>query len=886
MQYAPDRNVEIKQLALDVTPNFEKRSVSGSATFTFAPIGKPLQELTLDGIDLTVHDIKSSIPLKGFDVTDEKIVITFKDPIEVGQENKVFVRYSATPQYGLYFRAPSNGYTKEDMHVFSQGEMIEARHWFPCHDYPNSKFKTDVTCHVPTGMAVLSNGKMVSQKQDAEGLTEIKWSQDKPHVNYLISLVAGNFSHLTDQSTSVPLSFYTLPSDEKYAQSAFAPTPKALSFFEKEIGVPYPWVQYGQVVVHGFTQTGMENTTLTTLNESVLYPEDSESIYAYGGVYNDLGYMSEVLVSHELAHQWFGDLVTCRDWSHAWLNEGFATYYSILFAGNQHGKDEMLYCLYGDLQLIQSSSSDQRPIANKRYAEPVEQFSYNRAYAKASWVVHMLRSQLGEELFRRCVKTYLEKHKYQTVVTQDLISIVEDLSGRSFDRFFDQWIFSSPIPELAVNYEWDESEKLAKVSISQQQKSGDKIAKMRFPLKLRFKTKSGILDKDVEIREIEEDFYVSLESAPDIVRIDPEFNLLANIIFKPSTTMLYSQLADKDDSVGRLLAAEQLSGRADETTIKKLKLCLARDSFYGVRAKAADTLKNIHNEEALDALIASTNQSDARARLAVVKNIGGFFNPKAMLALMTCLKIEKNSAIQCAILTGLSAYNDPQVKQSFLEYLQKKSYQNRLAEAAISAMKRQEDPVFAQPIKEMLIKQGADATSRTINASLDAIAFLSRHEQKKKEVRDFIATYLTHNRTQVQCGAIQALGTLEDASAIPLLETFAWSSTKNPQQKDAQRAIRSLRSVNVPSDNLKDLRTQLLDLQKSQRDLKKEVDDLRKRLKVTEPETGSKRATKQAPHEDKKSSNTVLRGKTVSTPQDKKSSEHTSVHGRIKTGGH
>ncbi len=835
MQYAPDRNVEIKQLALDVTPNFEKRTVSGTATFTFAPIGKPLQELSLDGVDLTVQDVVSTCAIKGFDLTDKKIVITFKSPIEIGKENKVIVRYSATPQYGLYFRTPSNGYTADDMHVFSQGEMIEARHWFPCHDYPNSKFRTEVTCHVPKDMVVLSNGRLVSQVQDATGLTAVRWSQDKPHVNYLISLVAGKFSHLTDRTTSVPLTFYTLPSDEKYARLAFAPTPKALSFFEKEIGVPFPWVQYGQVVVHGFSQTGMENTTLTTLNESVLYPEDTENVYAYGGVYNDLGYMSEVLVSHELAHQWFGDLVTCKDWSHAWLNEGFATYYSILFAGNQHGKDEMLYCLYGDLQMIQSESTDQRPIANKRYSEPVEQFSYNRAYAKASWVVHMLRSQLGEELFRQCVKTFLEKHKFQTVVTQDLISIVEELSGRSFDRFFDQWIFSAPIPELSISYEWSEKEKLAKISVTQQQKSGDKVAKMHFPLKLRFKTKSGTIDKDVEIHEIEEDFYVGLETAPDIVRIDPEFNLLATIIFKPTTTMLYAQLSDKDDSIGRMLAAEQLSGRPDESTIEKLKTCLASDNFYAVRTKAAEALKNIHSDEALDALVASTKQPDPRARLAVVKSIGGFFNPKAMLALISCLKTEKNSAIQCAALNGLSAYNDPQVKQLFLQYLRSKSYQNRIAEAAISAMRRQEDPEFAPAIKELLLKQGADATSRTINSSLDAIAFLSRHEQKKKEIRDFIATFLSHKRVMVQCGAIQALGTLEDPSAIPLLDTFAWSSSKNPQQKEALRAIKALRTVNVPSDNLKDLRTQVLELQKSQRELKKEVDDLKKRLNVTEP---------------------------------------------------
>ena len=838
IKYAPDRKVDILHLALDVTPDFQKRTVSGEATLTFKPVAKPLDELRLDAVDLTVSAVTCTAKLAGYQVTDKEIVVTFAAPVPVGRETKLAIRYSAQPVEGLYFRTPSNGYPAGDTHVWSQGESMEAQHWFPCYAYPNAKFTSEVTCHVPEGMRVLSNGRQVSETKDpATGLVAVRWSQEKPHVNYLITLAAGYFTKLEDSHRDVPLRFYTPPSDAKEAALTFAVTKPAMEFFEREIGVPYPWAQYGQVVVRDFHWGGMENTTLTTLTDWTLHRADTETLTS-----------SEGLVSHELAHQWFGDYVTCKDWSQVWLNEGFATYYANLFAGNQHGRDELLYGLYHDAQVVlgRSTNGPPRAIIWRRYDTPFEQFDY-RAYPKGGWVLRMLRCQLGDDLYRRCIKTYLDRHAFGNVVTEDLNTVIEELSGRSYDRFFDQWVYHALQPALDINYSWDEKTRLARVAVRQTQAVSDNVMLFQFPLTLRFKSKAGTVDHHVQMKEKEEDFYVPLRQAPEIVRVDPESALLAKVTFNPPTAMLYAQLADASDMIGRLLAADLLADKTDLATIAKLKAALNSDAFYGVRVKAAESLRKIHNDDALDALIASLKQPDARARNAAVDGIAGFFHPRAREALLRCLDTERNPAILATAIKGLAPYHQPAVREAFLRYLNTDSYHNRMADAAIAAMRAQDEPAFIAPLRESLAKREAAFSGYGYGEALDALAFLARNEKSRDDVREFLAGYLNHKREWFQVSALKALGTLEDPKAVSLLQPFASASKKTRQQETAEKAIAALRAVNKPSDNLKDLRQEVLDVKKENQRLGKELAEVKKKVEAgaaKEPE--KKEATKPA----------------------------------------
>ena len=451
--YAPDRLVDVLHIKLDVTPDFDQRTVSGTARLSFAPIVKPLTKLRLDAIELNVGDVRSSAQVDDFTASEKDITILFDPPIPAGQESWVEIEYSAEPTKGLYFRTPEMGYPETDTHVWTQGEPHEARHWFPCFDYPNERSSSEIICHVPADMTVLSNGVQIAETVDGDAKA-VHWRQEKPHANYLICLVAGHLEKLEKSHRDVPLAFYTQPTLAKHAANSFRDTPEIMAFFEQEIGVDFPWDKYYQVTIRDFMWGGMENTSLTTLTHRTIFSDETENIHSTRG-----------LDAHEMAHQWFGDYVTCKDWSHLWLNEGFATFYTHLFHEHKSGRDQYLYGLYRDAEnRILKETKDRRPIVYKGYSSPGEQFDY-RAYPKGSWVLHMLRSQLGPDLYRRCIQTYLKRHALSPVVTADLARVVEDVSGRSFDRFFDQWVYHPRFPDLSVSYQWDAAKKLAHISV-------------------------------------------------------------------------------------------------------------------------------------------------------------------------------------------------------------------------------------------------------------------------------------------------------------------------------------------------------------------------------------------------------------------------------------
>jgi aminopeptidase N len=833
-RYAPDRAVDIEQFDLDVTPDFKNRRVAGTATFTFRPILKPLGQLRLDAHDLEISNVTAgSSEIAAWQNTDRALIVTFAEPIAAGEQAKLTVTYEAEPKKGLYFRTPEMGYDPGDTHIWTQGESIEARHWFPCFDAPNEFFTSTMTCRVPEAMVVLSNGRKVSDAVDADsGLRVVKWSQDKPHVNYLITLVAGHFKRLEEKHGDLPMSFWTTPSDFANAANSFRDTKACMEFFEKEIGVPYPWAKYDQVCVQDFNWGGMENTSQTTLNASTLFSNETENIRS-----------SQGLMAHELAHQWFGDLVTCKDWSHIWLNEGFATYYTHLFAGHKDGLDEMRYGLYRDRKSLTGRSGDTTAMVNRKYNTPKEMFrKYGfLSYGKGSWVLHMLRSQLGPELFRKCVKTYLERHKHGNVVTEDLRSIIEEISGNSFDRFFDQYVFHAHHPELKISYAWDEKTKLAKLSVKQEQKVDANVLLFHVRLPVRFTVDGQALDRSLHITKTAEDFYFRLAKAPSIVRIDPDVTLLAKLSFTPSTALLHAQLADDSDALGRLQAVELLAKRKDKTTREKLKHALQNDPFYGVRIAASRALRGISSDDAFSALIASTDQPNAKVRRQVISDIASQYKPEALAALKQSLAKEKNPAIRARIINGLTGHNDKEARKLINQALDSESFRHQLADAAVSALRKQDIPANIAKIRAALENDGEKFTTNGYASGLRALGYLARNQKKRTDIREFLIGHVNNPKRRVALASIDALGQLGDPRAIAVLEKFTGAAEDDPARKAAEQAVEKLRAGRKPVDDFKNLRRELTSLKQSNSKLIKELDNLKKRFDAA---IGKKKAEK------------------------------------------
>lgn len=817
--YAPSRLVDVVHLKIDVIPDFKSRSISGWTTITFRPIAKPLSEWKLDIKNLLIRDVKSETPIADYTATTDDLTILFDPPIQPDQQVNVAIEHYAEPTQGVYYRTPDMGYPETDAQLWTHGETHEARHWFPCFDHPNERSSTEVICHAPTDMTVLSNGRLVSEsKADPEsGLKEVRWLQEKPHPTYLVTLTVGYFDKLEDKHGDTPLTFYAPPSLSKHAANSFRDTAKIMAFYEQEIGVPYPWDQYGQVAVYDFVAGGMENTSMTTLTERTIFSSETENIRS-----------SHRLDAHEMAHQWFGDYVTCKDWSHLWLNEGFATYYTHLYEGHKFGRDHMLYGLWRDAhRRVLPRANDPRPIVYKDYKDTDEQFDY-RAYPKGGWVLHMLRNQLGEDLYRQSIKTYLERHALDSVVTQDLNAVIEELSGRSFDPFFDQWVYHAGSPKLKINYRWLVGDKLAKVSVEQTQPTNDHVRLFSFPVKLRFVVDGKAIDREVEITKRKHDFYLPLSAKPSIVRFDPDYTVLAKVSFKKPDDMLFTQLENADDMVGRLYAIEALGERKTKLAVDQIKKSLQNDGFYGVRIAASRALGEIHNDDAFEALTQSLDQPDARVRLEVVEALGRFYRPETLELLEKQLEKEKNPAIQAAAIEALGHFDPMQTRPLIVRYLNSESFRNQLADAAVDAIGQQRDSTYQEVLMTTLADRESAFDSRSFGGALRTLARISRDQGDKSAVRQFLNGYLNHSRQRIRIAAISALGELRDPTSQAVLETMIGDDVTDRVEVAAQRALEQLQKESpLVSDEVGELRKILTQLKKDNAAIKKDVDNLK-----------------------------------------------------------
>jgi aminopeptidase N len=821
-RYAPDRIVDILHLRLDVTPDFARRTVAGTTRLEFKPISTPCDELRLDAVDLTIRAVRSDRTIADHVNTGEQLVIHFADPIPVGSKAYVEVDHEAQPVRGLYFRTPEMGYPATDTQVWTQGESHEARYWFPCFDYPNERSSTEVICHVPGDMIVLSNGRKISESTEANGLKRVHWLQEKPHVNYLLCLVAGKFVKLEKTHGNIPLGFYAQPSLAEHAENSFADTDRIMAFYESEIGIPFPWEKYDQVTILDFVAGGMENTTLTTLTENTIFSSATENLRS-----------SRQLDAHEMAHQWFGDYVTCKDWSQLWLNEGFATYYTHLYEGHKFGPDAMLYGLYEDAQRsVLPQSADKRPIVYRNYRNTSEQFDY-RAYPKGSWVLHMLRSQLGPELYRDCIRHYLQRHALQSVVSDDLRQTVEELSGRPFDRFFDQWVYHGGCPELKVDYRWDGKTEMAQVTIRQTHETNDSILLFELPTKLRFVVGDEIIDHPILIQDEEHEFHVPLPGQPRIVRFDPDYSVLAQVAFDKPEAMLLAQIQQSDDMIGRLMAATALGERKTHESVAQLRRTLQSDSFFGVRIAASESLKKIGNDEAFEALADSLVQDDARVRRQVTRDLCSFYRPETCQKIFDILDRESNPGIQAAAIEALGKFQDDAAQQRIVQFLQMRSFRNQLADAAIEAIEAQNRPELAEPLMAEIERRRDEFSSRSLAAALVTLGRINRSIDDKSAIRDYIAGFLQDPRSPVRRGAINGLGALKDLSSAGLLESLAETERDEELAKAAKTALERLQEQSpLAPREVAELRKQVTQLREESKSLKDQLETLQKQMQA------------------------------------------------------
>ena len=818
-RYGRGRPIDIKHIKLDLAVDFDNETISGAATTTLAPVGEPVSEIVFDSVELDITRVAADDGSElDFEVTTDKLKIFLPSPAKPGTDFSVAVTYSAKPVKGIYFRTERKGYKPEETQAWTQGEAEDARYWFPCFDYPNEQATTEVVATVPTEFIALSNGKLVDVTDNGEaGTKTYHWFESVPHVSYLVSLVVGKFVEIEDSYRDIPLYYYVLPGFEQDAHFSFAKTPDMMRFFEEKIGVPYPYEKYAQVAVVDFVVGGMENTSITTLTERTLHDEAAH-----------LTFSSDSLVAHELAHQWWGDLLTCRDWSHIWLNEGFATYFQALYTEHDRGEDEFACeLLRGMRRVVEADKGDNRaPIVRKKYSGPWRLFDV-RSYIKGGCVLHMLRCELGDELFWKCMHEYCMRHRGQVVETTDLLRTIEDVSGRGMERFFDQWVYHGGYPALEISYSWENEQKLAKVIVKQTQTVDDMTPLFHFTTQILFSCPGEKHVEEVEISEREHTFYIPLPERPEFVRFDPALSVLKSVEFDKPKPMLLAQLAGDETAVGRVLATEGLKKFKTDDAFEALRSVLLDDPFWGVRAKAAEALGEIDNDKALDALVAGIQQGDARVRQAVVEAIGKIDEERAHDALLSIIDNEESPYVVAEAVEALGKLKCEKARRPIIKALSRDSHNEVVRSAAFDALVLLE---AEDSLKVITSYASAGKPRMSRPSAISAIGRLGKWMDEKDRPRASLVKLLKDPSYRIRLAAAAALGVLGDPKAITDLESFAETSKDPDEKRRAREAIESINAAREQTEEVKQLRTEVEKLKKAGEKLEKGLKDIENML--------------------------------------------------------
>lgn len=822
-RYRRDREIDVLHLRLDITPDLEKQSFSAEAELRFRVLAVELATLELDARELEIKKVSDE---KGtaldFEVRPEKLLIHFPKKPASGSEHTVKVEYSAVPRrLGLHFFKQDPRYPGQPDALWSQGEAEQNSYWIPMVDYPNEMSTTELLATVPDGFAAISNGRLVSRQPGKKsGTTVFHWLQDKPHVGYLITLSIGRYSAVdlsagqpalagaTSAVTQVPMTVWVPPGQEDRARLTFAKTPAMVTYYSDLLGASYPWDKYDQIIVYQFFG-GMENTSATNILDRALLDKRAA-----------VDYDSDGLISHELAHQWFGDLITCKDWSHLWLNEGFASYFQAVWKAKDLGADEFAY----DLQEKASSyfsEGHSRAIVTDRYEEPDDMFD-RHTYEKGAWVLQMLRKELGEDRFWRVIKRYVQRHKHAVAETEDLRQVIEEITGKTFVEFFAQWLYGEGHPQLKLKAEWDHGDKKLTFRVTQKQAKGGPLFKFKLPLEIHSK---GASKKKISVDKAEESSSWDFPSRPTMIRVDPELTLLAAYELDFPQDMLLEQLKRSADVPGRIRAAKALAKSPDAKVLEALKVCALKDSFWGVAAACARELGGIGGPRALEALKLASSVKHPKVRRAVAQSLGGFLLQKEAYEILKPLAEKDESYfVESAALSSLGSLRLPEAKPLLESKLNTDSWNEMIRRAALTGLGRLHDEAALPLLKHW------SSPGKVVLARQSALFAYADAGEGKEGVRDALAMILESEEDRaIRGSAIAALINLGDPKANSALARVAARDSDPEMRRRASNAMEAIREGK--KGKIEDLTKKLDDFNEKVDRLEKKLDELEKKKK-------------------------------------------------------
>jgi aminopeptidase N len=676
VQAERSHDFDAQHYRLTLTFDLDKKEFWGENRVTLRSLTDAFKKCVLDAKELVVTEVlnQQNAPLK-FKQTDQNLIIQLSQEYDYGEEAIFTIKYYAKdPKKGFFF---SDETPRNPKMISTDSWPDEARHWFPCYDYPHDKVTMELIATVQKPNKVLSNGRLVSIKENQENNSvTYHWHQEKPHSTYLSMVAVAPFAVIEDSLGSLPVNYWVYEKDVEDAQRIFKKTPYMIDFFNKLYGYEYPWAKYDQVETP--TQGGgAEATSATILGQNVIHDEKADKDFSW-----------ETTIAHEVAHQWWGDLITLRTWSETWLNESFGTYSDYLYTRFDLGEDEGAIALLGkkNSYLQEAHNRYMRPIVFNRYEHPGQNFD-RHTYPKGACVLHMLRFILGDKPFFETLRHFLHKHEFQAVDTHDFMTAVKEATGQNLDWFFKLFIYKPGHPVFDISYQWEEDQNKVLLKVSQVQDFSLGIPVYKIPVVIGITTSKGKVSKKVWIKQKEEIFEFEVNEKPLLVRFDEGNHLLKEWTFEKEIDELLYQLKN-DDVIGKMWAASGLAKfEGNSLVTAELTARMQNDPFWAVRRSSLEALSKINAQMNIELLEEMCRDKNSKVRTTAVRILGDTRDPELVSFFKEHFKTDDSYLAQAEMLRAIGKCGDRSQISYLEDAAQMRSPRNVIKRAADWALK-------------------------------------------------------------------------------------------------------------------------------------------------------------------------------------------------------
>ncbi len=834
--YNPDRPGQVEHIFLDLVLDIPNQHLAGNCQIRLNPVRAQVDYLVLDAVDLHIKAVQIDGVSQPFDHDGEILQIKISQLLTPGQPIGISIDYAVSqPQRGIYFIHPSTDYPHKATQVWTQGEDEDSRFWFPCFDYPGQLATSEIRVSVPADFMAISNGQLL-QTETAGDRKIYHWQQPQVHPTYLMTLAVGRFAEIKDSYAGKPVNYYVEKGREAQGQLSMGKTPRMMEFFSQKFGYPYPFEQYAQVCVEDFIFGGMENTATTLLTDRCLLDERASLD----------NYNTESLVAHELAHQWFGDLVVIKHWSHAWIKEGMASYAEVLWTGHEYDADEAAYYMLGEMEsyLGEDSNRYRRPIVTNIYREAIELYD-RHIYEKGACVYHMIRAELGsDELFDKFVHTFVQDHAHQTVETIDLLRSIDKATGRNLAFLFDQFVYRGGHPDYKISYSWDNDTSTAQLTVKQTQAQegihtlANDLFDLKIPIGFGYVNGDEVEVKPFKVRifEKEQVLYFPLPSKPSFISFDIGNYYLKTVELEYPLADLSAQLEHDPDPISRVFAARSIAKKGNLAAVQALAKCLAEEEFWAVRLEAAQSLAEIQLDQAITALVQAINDEDPFVRRAIVDCLAKLKTPASLAAVQEIATegdasyyVESSACTALGSLVLAPSLQDQQapVIKFLAQVLETRGGWNEVVRSgAIGGLAKISD---SEEAVQQVLKYTAAGVPQALRLSaIRALGGISVQQSPPNvaKILDRLQELAREAFFLTQVSVVIALKQMTTIKAISVLQSLATGSPDGRVKRMADEAIQVVQKNAGTDPALKQLRQELDEVKKANQELKSRLETL------------------------------------------------------------